>query len=488
MSAHPVRSESLSRTIVWLVLLAALAFAAAIYTAASGSDGYKMFEGLVVLSGLTGLLAVALRADPAWLISMAILLSIFSGEWDHLGIRIPIDRILLGIGVFALLLRNVAQEEKARLRFSPIHVLLVLVSAYAIGSAFWVSTLYRHDAFYQLLDRLGLVPFAMFAVAPLAFRSARQREILLRVLVVTGAYLGGTALFETIKLRSLIFPAYISDPAIGIHFGRARGPFVEAGANGLALYACGVAAVIAFVTWRGRWTRLFALTVVALCGLGELFTLTRQIWIASAVATAIALLAAPRLRRLILPAAVATGLLIATTLAVIPGLAERVHERRAEKLPVWDRLNSDAAAIRMIAAKPVFGFGWARFRQDSRPYFRQADDYPLTGSGGEVHNMFLSNAVELGVVGATLWVLGLLLAVGGAIFIRGPPELRPWRVGLLAIALHWTIVANLQPLLFVFPNILLWTWAGVCLARNYPARARNALAHPARRYRPWIVG
>ena len=52
-------------------------------------------------------------------------------------------------------------------------------------------------------------------------------------LVAVGAYLGITAFLQEVNLDQLVFPAYITDPSVGIHADRARGPFVEAAANGL---------------------------------------------------------------------------------------------------------------------------------------------------------------------------------------------------------------------------------------------------------------
>ena len=42
-----------------------------------------------------------------------------------------------------------------------------------------------------------------------------------------GVYLGFTAVCEIAQLWSLVFPKYIADPKIGLHFGRARGPMVH---------------------------------------------------------------------------------------------------------------------------------------------------------------------------------------------------------------------------------------------------------------------
>ena len=62
----------------------------------------------------------------------------------------------------------------------------------------------------------------------------------------------------------------------------------------------------------------------------------------------------------------------------------------------------------MVEAKPLFGFGWSRFTSDSRDYFQQAFDYPLTATEAGVHNTPLTYAVDLGLVGMTLWLVGVV--------------------------------------------------------------------------------
>ena len=57
----------------------------------------------------------------------------------------------------------------------------------------------------------------------------------------------------------------------------------------------------------------------------------------------------------------------------------------------------------MVAARPALGFGWGNFGKDSVPYYRLAATYPLS-SITVAHNMPLSNAAELGLLGAGLWL------------------------------------------------------------------------------------
>jgi O-antigen ligase len=453
-------------------LAAAIVLAAAI-AAAGASDSIDAFERAAGVLAATGIAAVAVLARPAWTLSMAIVLSAFSSHWDDLGSPLPLDRIALGLGIFSVLAREWRHRD-GRLQTRPIDWMLILVSLYALVSATIAGTIDEEHARFTLLDRYGLLPFLMFFVAPFAFRTEEDRRILLGVLVGLGAYLGVTAILETTGPKSLIVPSYITDPSIGIHQDRARGPFAEAAGNGVTMYFCAVAAAIAFVKWKDRRWRTVAAGVVALCLLGVVLSLTRAVWLGAAVGSPLALLAGRETRRYLVPAILVAFVLVIAAFATIPGLQHRVQKRTDSKQPLWDRRNSNAAAVRMVEARPLVGFGWGRFSKDSFEYYKQGPDFPLTGVR-DLHNVFLSNAVELGLIGAGLWALAYLAAIGGAIAKRGPPELRPWKIGLLACALGLAVAWSTAPSAYVLPTLLLFAWAGIAWGgREETPTARSA--------------
>ncbi len=81
-----------------------------------------------------------------------------------------------------------------------------------------------------------------------------RRRWLLGALVVLGAYLGLTVLFEMAGPHALVWPKYILNPNYGIHGGRGRGPFADAVANGFGLYVCALASCdrCGPVAWQGE--------------------------------------------------------------------------------------------------------------------------------------------------------------------------------------------------------------------------------------------
>ena len=161
--------------------------------------------------------------------------------------------------------------------------------------------------------------------------------------------------------------------------------------------------------------------------------------------------------------------------AVIPGLASQASNRRNDQSPIWERQNSDAAALRMIASRPLLGFGWYQHPDSLEPYFKVSPTIPFKGELAGLHNLFLTYAVDLGFVGFGLWLLAAALAFGGAVRYRGPPSLAPWRIGLGAIVACYITAGIAGPLAYVYPTLLLWTWAGVAYGRSpQPAVPRPA--------------
>lgn len=423
-----------------------------------------VFVGAAALAAAAAVVYIGLRVEPAWPLSLGIAASIFSGHSGRLGFPIGPDRLLIATGLVGVALAAVRadQDRRPSIEFKAVHWLLFVALLWAVASAWWAGTLTTSVGFFALLDRFGLMPFLAFLVAPLAFRTDRQRAILLGALVATGAYLGLTALFEALDLDALVFPAYIVDGSVGIHAERVRGPFAQAVAMGLGLFTCGAAALMGAARWRHPLElRATCLAVAALCALGLVFTLTRAIWLGALAAGLVVLLATPRIWRFVPAVAFCAALLVVGALLFVPGLSDNAQDRSGDQSPVWVRENTNRAALAIVAERPLWGVGWERFPDRSPPWFHQDDDIPLTGAGEGVHNVLLANASELGLPGAFLWLAGTVLAIGGALTRPVDPELVPWKILLLAATVMLGVAGSLGPLPYAFPLLVVWTLAGL---------------------------
>jgi putative inorganic carbon (HCO3(-)) transporter len=462
------------------VVAAGLALAAIARMPTSVADAaFPLAKPMLAALAFTAGAVVIWRTDPAYTLSAAIFLTPLAGNWPRLGVPGPLspDRLLFVAAIAVVLLRAPPVADRPRLRITGTHWLLALAAAYAVVSALLAGTFFQRDGFIRIFDAFGILPFLTFLVAAVVFRTPAQRRVLLGTLVMLGAYLGLTVLFEMLKLDALVFPKYILDPNYGLHPSRGRGPFVDPVACGLALYTCAVACAIAVASWRRPGMRVVAVAVGILCVVGAFLSLQRSVWIGAVVGTAVAMLVVRRLRAYLIPVAATTAVAIAAAQALIPGLSPLVSERVNEPSALWDRKNLDRAGINMLADRPLLGFGWSRFTTYSGDYFEQADDYPLTAAGVNpnddrfgLHNTPLLYGVELGLIGLTPWLLGLVLGVGAALATRGPPDLRPWRIGLLAVALAFLVVINAVPP-SAWPNRSLWLLAGAVYAGRYATDA-----------------
>jgi putative inorganic carbon (HCO3(-)) transporter len=491
----PARAVWRPPAFAWgLLALAALVLTVKFFP--SRLEGHWLFATpvLIVLG------VVALRrlweVDPAVIMSGALACSIFSGAWGQLGLdNLPLDRLLAVFVVCQCLLHAPGTARMPLLRLRGVHLLMLLTVAYAIGSAAAAATLTTEAGFLSLWDELGFMPFLLFLIAPAVFHGQRQRQILLSTLVVLGAYLGLTAIFEILGPHSLVFPHYITVTDVGRPgVLRAGGPFQSAIAEGAATFACAVAAAIAFSRHRHERKRWLIGVAGALAGFGCLLSLERSVWIAATVAVAAAAIATRTGRRWLIPGLIATAILIGAILTVSPALSDKASERASNETSVQDRQNQLAAGWRMVKAEPLLGVGWDRYSSEALDYFRLPADFPMVGyvpgtligipqAPEPLHNAYLSYAVELGLVGALLWLGSLIWAVGEGIFRRGPLSLRPWKLGLIAVALFVLVVTFFNPHEPPFPTLMMLVWAGVALS-GVPSRQVQRPATPVFYPRP----
>lgn len=421
---------------------------------------------------------LALRSSEplyVWLFCLGILANIFNGHSDRLGLPISPDRILLPLALL-LMLRDPARP---RLRFGLLQVLVALFVTWTVLSMIWYDLLSDSVAVYALLDRTTL-PLVFLLVGPVIFCNQRRRDMLLKTLTLTGLYLGVTGVLEMVAPQ-LVWPRYIVDPSVGLHFGRARGPFAGAEGMGMALLLCAGAASLLIARRLLTWTSVAVVTVVLdVVGMG--LAMTRSVWIAAAVALLVAVVLAPYLRRL-LPVIVAAGVAVVLLLpSYFPALSETFANRASASNPVYDRLSSNMGALRVIEDLPLTGIGWRRFYPHGGEWARQSDTLPMGEAVIEVHNVLLSRAAELGIPAAFVLLLILLLGPLRATLRRAPrgeqhADLPGWKVLAGAMLAAWVTAGLFGPMANPFPNYLTFLFGGVAdPERVVPAHAPDGPA------------
>jgi putative inorganic carbon (HCO3(-)) transporter len=451
-----------------LALLAPLVAALAVVIDLRSRSGLKVGPVFLSLGASAAIIAafyVLWHLPTVYMLGGGLLLSIFSGSWQYLGLPGIPDRLLLLGSLLTLLVRE--GEQLARFRLTVAHVLLVALVLYAVISSAVAGTLGHHLATFQLLDQLGAIPFLLFFAAPLIVSTEAHRRALLTMLIGLGLYLSVEALLESVKAYGLVIPHYIVNPTLGSFDARVRGPFMAPVTEGFALFGCTIAAAVALTMPLSRAVRIMAKICIPLCLLGCFLTLERGVWIGTVLAVVSVGVLTPVFRRRILPSLVVGTVVIASALLFIPGLNQVAAQRSRDTLSIYDRQNQNAAAYRMILTRPLFGFGWSTFPQAGLAYFRQSPSYPMTGYGIVLHDVYLSMAVELGLVGFILWLAAQGTALLSGFTGRAHPKQRAWRIGLLAFVIFTVTVELFNPLQQSFAQLLLWTWAGISAGTNW---------------------
>ena len=290
--------------------------------------------------------------------------------------------------------------------------LTAILAASAVLAGSPDDSLNPQSAWGRLITAFVL-PAALYFVARRSTITARSWSRLLACFAVLGVYLAVTAILEMTGQWSLVFPRYITDPNLGIHFGRARGPGLNAASLGMYLTACGCCAWLLVRHVSQRWQQLALLVSLPLMALGVFATYTRSTWLGlAAAAVVIAAIQIPR--RLRLPAfavaSVAGLLVIAVVWSDLVGLQREGTAADAEH-SVSQRASFAYVSWQMFKDHPIAGVGFGRFYDRKLPYlsdrsqaFELESIRPL-----HHHNTLLGLLTETGMLGAAAFLA--LLAI-----------------------------------------------------------------------------
>jgi O-antigen ligase len=386
------------------------------------------------------------------------------------------DRIAFGLLIFIVLLRAQLLRQPMRVAAPislPMFALMLLAVASALNQPYNAET-------WSVVAAKWVVPFALYLLAGLVFDTEDSLHALEIFCLITLAYLSVTSMLFLSGEKSLILPPFIVDESIGIHADRARGPFLQAVANGVSLNLLGLVALDSYR--RRRLRGIVALLFLIALPPAILATKTRAVWISFALSLLALLFISHsiRIRRACLClvlAAVFGSLCVLTFEDVNRSITERLQERS----PVEFRMAMYRAGWDMFLAKPWFGWGSGQVQADLEKRisdFHQSEFF--------FHNTFLEIAVEFGVVGVALysWVVFDLLKIGllrvGRKLPASAASARPhfldagfrhlWPVVLGVYLLNACfVVMNYQ-----FVNGLLFTFAGILASQNRAVHNRAA--------------
>lgn len=420
-------------------------------------------------------------APEVLLVTAGILLQFMSGHSRDYLLPLPMDRLLLFAGLAIAAYRAV--KHKRMWQPTAVSYVMVTFLGWVLLSMAWSGSLSSSLALFSWLDAVGLIPFAVYLLAPIVYSTPERRRVLLGGLTLLGAYLGLIALLEGLRMYQWVWPQYIYRPDSS-HFGRAGGPAGQVASNGLQLMGCGLAAAAFAIGSRTRRLAIPALVISGLCIFGTLFTLTRSVWLGVAAGLIAALALDRRSLKWLGVAAVGVASVLLLALALLPDLRQDIDSRMSDSRSAFDRLNANSAALRVLLARPVEGVGYTQFAPSQADWLWQSPTIPVTSTGIAVHNVPLGYAAELGLPGAALWLACLMLAVinlcRSSDFDRDSYVLR--RVAV-AYVVCWLVVGMLVPMTYALPATLFWLFLALPTHPKwlgYGDRDQLAVPEPAR--------
>lgn len=293
------------------------------------------------------------------------------------------------------------------------------------------------------------------------------------ILTLFGLYLGITAILERSPFTWAVFPSAIVDPGQGIHFGRSRGPFLQAAINGTVIVQLLPVALLLVGLSFQQHRILGAACAVLLC-VGAYLTHTR----ASLLSLGVVLISGAVLPSLGRRRYVALLLPLALCGAVWAGSGHAVIPRMDESQPIRDRLSLLIATGEMIAAHPMQGVGFGDFEQVQRQYYVSGAAFGAVAFAKELweggsHNTLLTPLAEMGLLIGGLYLV-LLFRIPLISFRSRVPVARgsvrhPVAVCGGLVGLAFLVNAVFVELRFsLTANALLWTFAALA------ERCRNA--------------
>lgn len=314
-----------------------------------------------------------------------------------------VDRVAFGLLIFVVVLRVCALQDLPQLGGLtwPMLALVLL--------AFWGVVSQPHDAeSWSLFAAKWLVPFTLYHVAAYIFAGERNLLRFETFSLIVLAYLSLTAIFFMVDAKQFIFPRYILDESLGYHADRARGPFLQAVANGVTLNLLGLIALNSFR--RKRLRGVPALFFLIALPLAIVATRTRAVWLSFALSILVLLFFSPsrRLRRACLCFIIAGSIGLAAVVTFADhhtSLGDRLEERG----PVVFRMAVYQAGWEMFLQKPLAGWGAADMQAELS---KRISDFHQDQFF--FHNTYLEILVQYGLVGLLLylWVVVDLFKLG----------------------------------------------------------------------------
>jgi O-antigen ligase len=411
---------------------------------------------------------------------------------DVAGITLSLDRFFLVglVGAFAVQWR--LGRVKVKTLVTGDWLLLAFVG-WITFSAFthdWRSLAVGDVPVIQHLINGYYIPLTIYFLAR-NIRLEEEGSAAVQVaLALFGVYLAAIGLLEAAGQWSLVFPRYIADPGLGLHFGRSRGPMVHSVSYGLYLAAC----LLCVWFWRERshgGVRTLLLLLVPAFLAAVFFTKTRTVWLGAgtAIFLTLAVTLRGRIRNFAIGSMVAGAVLVGIAkMDSILGL-QREGTVADTRQSASMRTSFTYVSWRMFQDRPIAGFGFGQFASAKLPYLtdRNVDLNLETIRTYVHHNTFLSILTETGLIGLGLFVAMLFRWSRDSWRLLRDDDVPHWRrrqallfLGVLCIA-FWQMIGHEITFTPLDMSLLLLT-AGLAMSAAPAAVTSGTAIHRTRQF------
>lgn len=380
-----------------------------------------------------------------------------------------IDRVAFGLLVLGVAGCAVAQRRSF---FFVERATWPMIGLTLVALASVMSQPFDHET-WSLLASKFIVPYSLFHLAGLVFineKRFRQFEIFA---IAVLAYLSFTAIAFMVGARDLIFPQYILDESLGFHADRARGPLLQAVANGVSLNMLALLAIHAYC--RRSVCGIKMVLILTSVPFAILATMTRAVWLAfGGSIVALTFRSDCRwLRRVCIAMVLVAGVGLAIVLSSTE-MGGSLSDRLEERGPVDYRAAVYSGGWQMFLERPLMGWGFHQMPSELPRFvsgYQEKILYP--------HNTYLELLVEHGVLGLSLylWLMWEIWRLGcGAIpknEDHGFLDVQFHRMWAILLCVYWANAAMVV-MSYQFVNGLLFTMAGMLAAQR--RRAETSLS------------
>ncbi|MHC4443362.1 MAG: O-antigen ligase family protein [Planctomycetota bacterium] len=285
--------------------------------------------------------------------------------------------------------------------------------------------------------------FTIFFMVLHSLNTERDILRLMKFFLLVGVYLTFTGWCEHLRIWSLVFPNYISDPTLGIHFGRVRGPFLVSPTMGLTLVFCFFNNLVLARQLRGPGK--YMIYAVCILMLPPIFwTQTRSVWLELILGGMVYIVYSMRnWRRIVAVCLLSAAAILAFTINVENlSSQDRTRGGVADLNPIKMRIGLALITWDIFKDHPFTGVGFGHFRDVAPSYARNVDSpYYTFASNAMEHNNFLSILAETGIIGLLLYLVLLLAFIRCSIRIyHRLPENAPGPIGRGVLVLFWVLI------------------------------------------------